>query len=402
MIHIWLSSPQAPLKVWQHNTQQWEIAEDWQAVATLVSLQGNSKLAKNKQVCLYFPSMYLLKIQPNLPPSQLKTLGDMGKRYLFEEISIAPVDDLQIKTEPMSDFPALYGLHMIDHDQWLQVADLAGLKIVALLPDFLLLPTEILLTNEPQKTTSSAIFYQDKTTQLFSYPPTTIKSSNQSGLAITHLPLFLAKQNQLENLWLSGEIDPTLQQDLAQLTNILCQPTDALPRPVKDANRHWLNFVFIKKSNNVSGYAKVIMMVCIVTIIINMTVDGLRWHYYQKAAKQTQELISQQYQQWFPNEKFNPQLNLQRQLQGKLVNQQLQDNTLMSILSGVQPVLQRHQVMAKQLNYQNKSLQLQIVAKDNESLNKAVSQLNDQGIHAKLGSVNPDADGVISSLQISL
>ena len=63
MIHIWLPNSQAGLRVWQATTQTWQTADNWQEVATLASLTSKNKA---KTACLYFPSVHLLKLQPEL------------------------------------------------------------------------------------------------------------------------------------------------------------------------------------------------------------------------------------------------------------------------------------------------------------------------------------------------
>lgn len=171
MIHIWLPTQHAALRLWQQTTQTWQTADDWQTLATLANLQTTQ--SAKLQACLYFPSVSLLTIQPTLSASQLNALGDTGRRYLFEDISIGSVEDLQVKIQPAvsnSELPALFGLHAADIHSWINAASLAGIEIVALLPDFLLLPTIDNRIDTSMNTraipTTSAVYYQDADTQL--------------------------------------------------------------------------------------------------------------------------------------------------------------------------------------------------------------------------------------------
>lgn len=392
VIHIWLPNPQAPLRVWQDTTQTWQTADNWQEIATLINLQTAKK---NQLACLYFPSLHLLRLQPELTATQLKALGDSGRQYLFEEISIGSVEDLQIKSLPSTEQTTLYALHASDREAWLNSAQLAGVSIVALLPDFLLVPII-------QDTANVVVFYQDTATQLLRFD-----TQLAQGMAVTHLPIQLSKLADIERLYLTGDVQH-LSPDLPTQLDFLpleLQYSDSLPQPVVDPARHWLNFASIKRDTKVAPYAKVIMAVFVLALLAGLLVDGLRWYHYQKAQTQAQSLLKQQFEQWFPNEKYNTRLSMQRQLSGKLVNEQTSENNLMSVLGSIQPVLRQYQINAQQLNYQNNRLQLQLVAKDSDSLNKAVTAMNAQGVTAKLGNVSqnnavanpPSANGSLGS-----
>lgn len=383
MIHIWLPTQHAALRLWQHTTQTWQTAENWQELATLAGLQTTK--STNLQACVYFPSVSLLKIQPELAMAQLKPLGETGRRYLFEDISIGSVEDLQVKIQPTtsnSELPALFGLHQTDVTAWMHAAALAGIDIVALLPDFLLLPT----IDTSESPTTSAVYYQDADTQL-------LKLNAYHGMAVSFLPLVLRKLPHLETLYLTGVNDDTLAPQLAPISNLTVERSDLLPVPVKDPIRHFFNFATIKRDTTLAPYAKVIVLVIVCALLTAFVVDGLRWYYYDKAQKQAKALLEQQYSLWFPNEKLNSKLNIQRQLAGKLTTQQQTTPSVLTTLSTIQPVLQQYQLTARQINFQNNRLQLQLVASSPDILNKAVADMTNKGVKAKLGAV----DGSVTS-----
>lgn len=391
MIHIWLPTQHAALRLWQQTTQTWQTADDWQTLATLANLQTiqSAKL----QACLYFPSVSLLTIQPTLSASQLNALGDTGRRYLFEDISIGSVEDLQVKIQPTatnSELPALFGLHAADIHSWINAASLAGIEIVALVPDFLLLPTIDTSMNTRAIPTTSAVYYQDADTQL-------LKLHTYHGMAVSFLPLVLTKLPMLETLYLTGFHDEIVAQQLARMPNLSIVSSELLPTPIKDPVRHFFNFATIKGKTTLAPYAKVIALVSVCALLTAFVVDALRWYYYHQAQKQASTLLAQQYAQWFPNEPLSSKLTLQRQLSGKLTTQQSATPNLLHTLSSVQPVLQQYQLTAKQLNFQNNHLQLQLLSSSNDSLNKAVNEMVNKGIKAKLGSVDAAMPAAISS-----
>lgn len=395
MIHIWLPTQHAALRLWQQTTQTWQTADDWQTLATLANLQTTQ--SAKLQACLYFPSVSLLTIQPTLSASQLNALGDTGRRYLFEDISIGSVEDLQVKIQPTatnSELPALFGLHAADIHSWINAAALAGIEIVALLPDFLLLPTIDNRIDTSMNTTAipttSAVYYQDTDTQL-------LKLHTYHGMAVSFLPLVLTKLPMLETLYLTGFHDETVIQQLASMPNLSVESSELLPTPIKDPVRHFFNFATIKGKTTLAPYAKVIVLVSVCALLTTFAVDALRWYYYNQAQKQAATLLAQQYAQWFPNEPLNSKLTLQRQLSGKLTTQQSATPNVLQTLSSIQPILQQYQLTAKQLNFQNNHLQLQLLSSSNDSLNKAVNDMVNKGIKAKLGSVDAAMPAAMSS-----
>ena len=382
MIHIWLPTQHAALRLWQQTTQTWQTADDWQTLATLANLQTTQ--SAKLQACLYFPSVSLLTIQPTLSASQLNALGDTGRRYLFEDISIGSVEDLQVKIQPTatnSELPALFGLHAADIHSWINAASLPGIEVVALLPDFLLLPTIDTSINNRAISTTSAVYYQDADTQL-------LKLHTYHGMAVSFLPLVLTRLPMLETLYLTGFHGETVAQQLASMPNLSIESSELLPTPIKDPVRHFFNFATIKGKTTLAPYAKVIALVTVCALLTAFVVDALRWYYYNQAQKQAATLLAQQYAQWFPNEPLSSKLTLQRQLSGKLTTQQSATPNLLQTLSSIQPVLQQYQLTAKQLNFQNNHLQLQLLSSSADSLNKAVNDMVNKGIKAKLGAVD--------------
>ena len=404
MIHIWLPTQHAALRLWQQTTQTWQTADNWQTLATLANLQTTQ--SAKLQACLYFPSVNLLTIQPTLSASQLNALGDAGRRYLFEDISIGSVEDLQVKIQPTttnSELPALFGLHAADIHSWINAASLAGIEIIALVPDFLLLPTidtridtsiatgtNTRATETRVTPTTSAVYYQDADTQL-------LKLHTYHGMAVSFLPLVLTKLPMLETLYLTGFHDETVAQQLASMPNLSIESSELLPTPIKDPVRHFFNFATIKGKTTLAPYAKVIALVTVCALLTAFVVDALRWYYYNQAQKQAATLLAQQYAQWFPNEPLSSKLTLQRQLSGKLTTQQSATPNVLQTLSSIQPVLQQYQLTAKQLNFQNNHLQLQLLSSSADSLNKAVNDMVNKGIKAKLGSVDAAMPAAMSS-----
>lgn len=401
MIHVWQPNLNAPLRVWQDTTQTWQAVEGWQEVGALAALQDNKN--RGKSVCLYFASVYLLQLAVDLNAQQLKTLGENGRRYLFEDSSIGGVDDLIIKSHPLAhpadkatpapkkpdanDIDAqastaqtlLYALHDADREAWMAAASLAGIQITALLPDFVLLPS----VPNASGAADAAVWYQDADTQLLTY--TLPHDALPTGIAVSHLPLALAKLNP-KLLYVCGTPDQATLSGLDLTTN---QPLAELPRPVAAPLRHALNFAQATREHGLSAYGKTIAALAMLALISSLTFDGMRLWYYQKAQKRAQAMLTTQYRDWFPNERLNPRLSVQRQLSGKLIDTQAASSAgILSTLSSITPILQQNQLVAEQLSYQNNHIELLLNAPTMDNVNRAVAALSAQGVKAKLGNAS--------------
>lgn len=406
MIHVWLPNPKAALRVWQDTTQNWQVVEGWQEVGALAALQDNKN--RNKAVCLYFPSVYLLQLEVDLTTQQLKTLGENGRRYLFEDSSIGSVDDLIVKSrllagsvkptqanhdvnadltdasEPTASQPAsnaqnlLYALHDADRESWLAAASLAGLQIAALLPDFVLLPP----LPDTDGVANAAIWYQDTDTQLLTY--TLSNDSTPTGMAIGHLSLALTMLKP-DVVYVCG----TPERPLPTEHNITYQAMTEVPRPAATPLRHALNFAQATSQRGLSKYAKTILALIVLAMITTFTLDVTRLWYYQKAQKRAQAMLTTQYRDWFPNERLNPRLSVQRQLAGKLIDAHTTPSAnVLNVLSNIAPILQQNQLVAEQMIYQNNQIQLTLHAPNIDNVNRAVAALSAQGVNAKLGNAN--------------
>ena len=177
MLHVWLRAQHSPLAVWHEDVQQWQMVDGWQQLQTIY---GNYKSSSHKTLCLYFPSSHALHMDTALNAAQLKQLGNSGKQYLFEETSLTPIEQLNIRQLSHADTTQLYALAQNDIEAWQQSAQLAGMNIVALLPDFLLLPP-------PEEGAGQQVtFYQDSQTML-------LRQSLRQGMAVSYLPLMFER-----------------------------------------------------------------------------------------------------------------------------------------------------------------------------------------------------------------
>lgn len=385
MINVWLINKNAPLFVWRQE-QHWQPMESWQKIRDEFG---------NQPICLYFPTSHLQQIITDLSAAQLKALGETGQQYLFEDISLTPVEQLLIKTQPITNQYCLSALAKTDLEQWQQSLSLVGLTLSALLPDFLLLPT-------PEENIGQQItLYQDQYT-------TIIRQSKQQGIPATFLPLVLQQLPHLNEICQLQNIDPNInpndntEQLIKQLpADILLTPIQKIPTPISQPETHLLNFFKKKQATLLTPYLTVTIIVLTCALLTQIIADGLQWYRYHQAAQATKLVTKEQYDYWFPNEPLNLKLQLQRQIQPKLQTNQDNDHTTI-ILAQLPNVLQQNGITAQSFNLNSNDIRLTVISPNRENLDKMTTSLNAQGIKTTLGNVSRlEGDKILGQINIS-
>ena len=425
MLHVWLRAQHSPLAVWHEDIKQWQLADSWQQ---LHDIYGSYKTDSQKSVCLYFPSSHVLQVESELNTAQLKQLGMSGKQYLFEETSLTPVEQLAIRQVTENTSHHLYALAQSDIEAWQQSAKLAGMNIVALLPDFLLLPT-------PEEGAGQQIvLYQDQQTML-------LRQSLHQGMAVSYLPLIFERFPHLSEVLLLPAIDdifddsstvfhqasnnglaesianePALGDDInIDLTKpaptasastqtaamiaehqLLLTTLLITPKPLENPERHALNFFIKSTDSQLSPYLRVAMMVALTALVLQMATDGVQWYQYKTAAAATKTEIASQYQSWFPNEPLSTRTKLQVQLQPKLRSDSQAPDSHIAVLARISPLIKHSSLRAQALVMQPAALSFTLIAPDRGSLDQFTNTLVAQGLNAKLEQVNGNEQGQFS------
>ena len=423
MLHVWLRAQHSPLAVWHEDIKQWQVIDGWQQ---LHDIYGSYKTNSQKSVCLYFPSSHVLQVDSELNTAQLKQLGMSGKQYLFEETSLTPVEQLAIRQMTENSSHYLYALAQSDIESWQQSAKLVGMNIVALLPDFLLLPT-------PEEGAGQQIvLYQDQQTML-------LRQSLHQGMAVSYLPLIFERFPHLSEVLLLPAIDdifddssnvfhqasnnglaenftnkPALGDDI-DLTKhettanaftqtaamiaehqLLLTTLPVAPKPLEIPERHALNFFIKSTDSQLSPYLRVAMMVALSALVLQMATDGVQWYQYKAATVATKTEIAAQYQSWFPNEPLSTRTKLQVQLQPKLRSDSQAPNAHIAVLSRISPLIKQSSLRAQALIMQPTALSFTLIAPDRGSLDQFTNTLVAQGLNAKLEQVNGNEQGQFS------
>ena len=398
MLHVWLRVQHSPLAVWHEDVQQWQMVDGWQQLQTIY---GNYKSNSQKTLCLYFPSSHALQVDTALNAAQLKQLGNSGKQYLFEETSLTPIEQLNIRQLSHADTTQLYALAQNDVESWQQSAQLAGMNIVALLPDFLLLPP-------PEEGAGQQVtLYQDSQTML-------LRQSLRQGMAVSYLPLMFERFPHLSEVMVLPSIEVPIEASLDSLDSsspmdfiaqtkaliadhqLLLTTLLTVPKPIDSPERHALNFFIKSTDSQLSPYLRVAMMVALSALVLQMATDGVQWYKYNEATAATKTAIAAQYQSWFANEPLSTRTKLQVQLQPKLRSDSQAPASHMAALSRISPLIKQSSLHAQSLVMQPSALSFTLIAPDRGSLDKFTSTLVAQGLNAKLAQVNSNEQGQFS------
>ena len=419
MLHVWLRAQHSPLAVWHEDSQHWQLVEGWQQLQDIYS---RYKANSQKAICLYFPSTHMLQVDTELNSTQLKQLGSSGKQYLFEETSLTPVEQLAIRQMSHNNTHHLYALAQTDIELWQQSAKLAGMNIVALLPDFLLLPL-------PEEGAGQQItLYQDKETVL-------LRQSLYQGMAVSYLPLIFERFPHLSEVLIvpaiedtvydTGYVSDIIATDIITTDNELANRTEiensiaagsftaitadmiaehqlllitlvTTPKPLDNAERHALNFFVKSTDSQLSPYLRVALMVALSALVLQMATDAVQWYQYNEATTATKTEIATQYQSWFPNEPLSTRTKLQVQLESKLRSDSQAPASHMAVLSRISPLIKQSSLKAQALVMQPSALSFTLIAPDRGSLDQFTATLVAQGLTAKLEQVNGNEQGQFS------
>ncbi len=395
MLHIWLPTQYSELYVWLDKQQLWQVHESWQSISEHFS---------ERTACLYFPSKNILQIESTLSAGQLKQLGESGKQYLFEELSLTPVEQLRIREYSQDGHQYLYACSTSEIEQWKNSASLVDIDIECMFPDFLLLPAPDTsynnkVSNKTSKNTSNTdranstetnrhkkvTLYSDKQTTLLRY-------SQANGMAVSFLPLILESLQLVDEVVLVPAVNDSEQDEaLLKFLESLTQPYSLSSlglRPIDKIYRQPLNFMVTVNKSILSPYLKTTLIVAVLALASQMIADGISIYQYDKTIKATQTTINNQYKAWFPDNRLNTRTNLQAQLEPMLKSGASTENTGLSLLSRVSPLIKQSNLTANSLLADDTSLKVKLIAKNRSQLDQFVQKLQQQGMSAKLGQVN--------------
>lgn len=387
MLYLWMPEGDAAWR-WRLNaTEEWQLAANWDMLLQDIqqaAITEKHSLEKAREAIVFFPTSSVQMLRQPMSRQQLRQLGATGVRYLLEEYTLMPVDQLSVHYQMDDDEHVnIMALPTGLIQQYQNILALVGWKLQALLPDFLLLPAPVALHQ------ASLLIHQQQ--RILRTSPLMAYYADDLTILLDYLP----ELNQLD-IW--GE---TTVQDQLAIAGVAGLDTHlhgwaASTAVMSDAQyiRHPYN-VLPKAKSQLSGYWRAIAAVLLAAVVVQMLYDGVRVWRYHNIAEQTHAMAVQQYQAWFPEERRI--VNLKNQFAAHLQNNNSTDLNALTLMSRVGPTLQQASLTASQVQYRDNSLELTLTASGLPALESLRSQLSSQGLKAELGAVNP-ANGQVSGL----
>lgn len=423
MIHVWLDKPQSTFKVWDETNSQWEV------IAGLSELNAAPFIKSNdKEVCLYLPTQSVLTLSNEVTAAQLKQLGKSGQQYLFEDLALSPVEQLQVRHLAEGAKRYFYALGQAEVEQWQQSLDLAGYKLTALLPDFVLLPSpdkvldsEVVLYAETKSQNVSNNVQSDLQSRASETIVTLLTRFSQAqGTAVGHVSLLPRLLSNIEEIIFvsgcninrdgvleasnpNGHADiPDALQKIADDSGIVITPSTQVLTPVTAANKHALNFVEAKRTQLASPYLSLVASLLLLAGVIQIAADALQWYQYEQAATEVKAATNNQFNAWFSGETLNPKVDVIAQVKPRLAADAQQQSQL-DIMNRVAPLIRQSQLTAESLRWNPSNIIMTVKGANREGIDRLYQGMTEQGLNANLGAVNPAAQGeVIGEITIAL
>ena len=379
MLYLWMPEANG---VWQ-----WSKGEKWIQATSLEQLIQDIKLYQGEEAVVFFPSREVQIIQQNLNKTQYKQLGQDGIRYLLEEYVILPIDQMQVHSHFVApDQVSVMGIAKNAVLTMQHALTLIPVKVVSLLPDFLILPSpqvnETVITNINGRTL--------------------VRNSEFSGASVDDLALYLDLYPKNENYKYDGLTSTQTESLFAVATGEQLKTFNYQFTAISKPKNHPFNVLPKSKSeeSTVTGYWKACAAVLLGFLLVQFTYDLVRWVKLKKVADETAVVAVAQYKSWFNEPTPITEQNLKSQFQGKLNLSQNANTQALQLISRIGPILMQQQIVANRINYDASVLTLDLVARSSDSLQSLVAQLNQQGFKAELGNIQTQNSLVIGSVKI--
>lgn len=417
MIHVWRDTQQNKCRVWNPQSTSWSWIDGFTDLDALPFIKSG-----DVDICLYLPTQSVLTLSNELTLAQTKQLGASGQKYLFEELSLSPVEQLRVRHINGSGSAKrhFYALGSSEVEQWQQAAELAGYKLSALVPDFVLLP------NPDARVDGQVVLYQPKIDATHSQSGLLARFSEAHGVAVGHISLLPRMLSGVEEIVclsddesvvevanaVTGDVfDSTaantlISKELHQITDaagIVITPSSIQPTPIATPIKHPLNFVEIKRTRLASPYLTLAASLFLLAGITQITADALQWYQYEKAATATRAATDEQFTSWFAGESLNPRVDVSSQVKPRLLSDASNQQPQLALMSRISPLIKQSQLTAESLRWNDSNVVIVVKGENRSGIDQLQKGLTEQGVSANLGAVTPSAEGsVIGEINIAL
>ena len=378
MLYLWM--PEA------NGAWFWSTGENWLQASSLEQLIHDLQPHQGEETVVFFSSRHIQILQQQITKAHVKQLGADGIKYLMEEYVTMPIDHMRVVHHFESpDQLTILAVAQNLVETWQHALNLLPIKLVALLPDFLIVP-------EPE---------QNKVNLVHLHGQILVRENRYKGMVIDDLEVYLEFQ-AADTFYHYSNL--TAQQ-LDLLANVSTaetrEPFDYQFQKIQKSKQHPFNVLpKAKNESKVSGYWKACVAVFIAVLIVQLSYDALRWYKLKKLANQTAIQAVDQYKYWFGANSRVTEQNIKSMFESQLRMSQSGDTTALNLLSRVGPILMQRQIVAQQISYSASSLSMSLKANSANDLQNLTQQLNQQGFKAELGNVQADGAGAIGMVKV--
>ncbi|MFH7764503.1 type II secretion system protein GspL [Acinetobacter sp. BSP-28] len=378
MLYIWMPEANG---VWQ-----WSTGERWYPASSLEQLIQETQDQHGQEAVVFFPSREVQMLQQSLAKPQYKKLGADGVKYLLEEFVVLPIDSMKILHHFQNpDQLIILGVANSTVETLQHALSLIPVKVVSLLPDFLILPV-------PEM---GQTIIANLSGRLL------VRESEFRGNSVDDLSLFLDYQPPGQSYKISNFTAEQMQSLEAMVTHEQIESFHYEVPLLKKAQSHPFNILpKAKNSTGVSGYWKACAVVLVAALIIQFSYDATRWYKYKKVANQTAQQAIDQYKYWFGQSSRVTEQNLKSQFESHVRLNKSANTQALQLLSRIGPVLMQNQIVANRIHYEASVLNMELKANSSTVLQNLIQQLNQQGFKAELGNIQPNGAGVMGLVKI--
>ncbi len=379
MLYLWM--PEA------NGDWYWSRGEQWMQATSLEQLIQELQLDKGMEAVVFFPSREVQLLEQRLTKSQYKQLGPTGIRYLLEEYIISSIDQMKVFSHFQSpDQVIVLGIAQHAVTTMQHSLSLLPLKIIALLPDYLLLPTP----------TVDHVVIANIHGRLL------VRETEYVGNSVDDLALTLELLDAEKTILYSQLSDLQFESLAATTTAERRQSFDYVFTVNKRFKQHPFNVLPKQKDKDQkwSGYWKASAVLFLVLLLTQFSYDVLRWVKLKKLGDETAIMALDQYRSWFGQTRSVNEHNLKEQFSKKLEQSQNANTQALQLISRVGPILMQQRIVANRVVYDGTGLNMDLVGQSSETLQALVKQLNQQGFKAKLGNIQTQGESVIGAVNI--
>lgn len=378
MLYLWMPEANG---VWQ-----WSTGESWSQASSLEQLIQDIQGYHGQEAIVFFPSRDVQMLQQSLSRPQYKKLGADGVKYLLEEFVVLPIDSMKILHHfQHPDQLIILGVANSTVETLQHALNLIPVKVVSLLPDFLVLPVP-----EVGKTIIANLSGR-----------LLVRESEFMGNSVDDLALFLDYQPLGQSYKISNFTAEQMQSLEAMVTYEQIESFHYEVPVLKKAQHHPFNILpKAKNSQGISGYWKACAAVLVAAVVVQFGYDATRWYKYKKVADQTALQAIDQYKYWFGQSSRVTEQNLKSQFESHVRLNKSANTQALQLLSRIGPVLMQNQIVANRINYDASILNMELKANSATALQNLTQQLNQQGFKAELGNIQPNGAGAIGLVKI--